>query len=118
MASEAPLVNRPWQFSFEEVWRQFGVKETGLTEGEILSRQRKYGLNLLSLKRVNVFSILWRQISGNPLILILATATFVSFLLGERISALYIFVMILVSVFLGLWNEFTAEKTVENLLKK
>lgn len=118
MASEVPLVNRSWQFSPEEVWREFGVKENGLNENEVLQRQREYGLNLLSVKKVNFFSIFWRQISGNPLILILATATFVSFLLGERISALYIFVMILVSVFLGLWNEFTAEKTVENLLKK
>jgi Mg2+-importing ATPase len=105
-------------FSEENFFISLGTHKNGLNESEVSLRQRKYGLNVLSLKGVSLFLLFWRQLTGNPLIIVLATATFISFLLGERVSAYYIFGMVLVSIFLGLWNEYTAEKTVENLLKK
>src|SRR5205807_2114021 len=74
--------------------------------------------NTIHKRSVNFFPLFIRQFTGNPLIIILAIATFVSFLLGQHISSYYIFAMIIVSVFLGLWNEYSAQRTVESLLKK
>jgi len=94
------------------------VHSTGLTEHEALKRQALYGLNIIHKRHLNGFTIFIRQFTSNPLILVLVTATFVSFLLGQRTSSYYIFGTILLSIGLGLWNEYSAEKTVDNLLKK
>jgi len=61
--------------------------------------------------------VLLRQFK-NPLLLILAVATIVAFAFGERFSAGVIFTMIIVSISLGFSNEFAAERTVKDLLKK
>lgn len=55
---------------------------------------------------------------NNPFLLVLGIATVVSFLLGETTNAVIIFIMMVVSVLLGFWNEFTAENIVNDLLKK
>ena len=94
------------------------IDSIGLTEHEALTRQAQYGLNIIHKRHLNSFSILIRQFTSNPLILILVIATFISFLLGQRTSSYYIFGTILMSIGLGLWNEYSAEKTVDNLLKK
>lgn len=91
---------------------------SGLTAKEVSERLKQYGPNLIHKKKGNTLSILKRQITGNPLIIILAIATLASFFLGQKISSIYIFAMILLSIILGFWNEYSAEKTIENLLKK
>lgn len=107
-----------WQITFEDTLTRLQSRPSGLTEKEILERQKKYGLNIIEKRKVSIRSIIFRQLTNNPLIIILATATFLSFLLGQHISSYYIFGMILLSIFLGFWNEYSAEKTIENLLKK
>ena len=92
--------------------------DNGLTEHEVLKNQKQYGLNIIHKRKLNGFTIFIRQFTSNPLILILVTATFIAFLLGQRTSSYYIFGTILLSIILGLWNEYSAEKTVDNLLKK
>ena len=90
----------------------------GLSFDEVKKRREQYGENILARKNHNALSLIIRQFTSNPLIIILAVATTISFLLGQHTSSYYIFAIILLSIGLGLWNEFTAEKTVENLLKK
>lgn len=104
--------------TYEDVLTQLQTRPAGLTESEVIERQKKYGLNTIHKKKVNLLLIIYRQFTGNPLILILAAATFVSFMLGQHVSSYYIFAMILVSIVLGVWNEYGAEKTVDALLKK
>ncbi len=107
-----------WNKSEEEALKQLGTSSSGLTEHEATQRHRQYGANIIHKRHLNAFTVLIRQFTSNPLILILVAATFISFLLGERTSSYYIFGTILLSIVLGLWNEYTAEKTVDNLLKK
>jgi Mg2+-importing ATPase len=108
-----------WNISKEETLQTLQTNtSSGLTEGQVSLRQKQFGLNLLHVKKFTLISLVFRQLTGNPLLIILASATFISFLLGERVSAFYVFVMILISISLGSWNEYAAEKTVENLLKK
>lgn len=73
--------------------------------------------NDLRLKNFNAYSVFARQIK-NPLLIILFVATLTSALVGEHIDALVIGTMMGLSVFLGFWNEFQAERTVRDLLAK
>ena len=91
---------------------------SGLTSEEVQARHKKFGRNLLHIKNFSVFSLLIRQFTGNPLLLILGAATLVSFLLGDRTSSYYISAILMLSIFLGFGNEYSAEKTVDGLLKK
>lgn len=92
--------------------------DSGLCDSEVLIRQKQYGLNIIQVKKFNSLSLFFRQLTGNPLLIILVAATFISFLLGDRTSSFYIFGVIMVSIFLGFWNEYSAERTVEGLMKK
>lgn len=107
-----------WNLSVEEAIRQRGSALSGLSEHEALIRHKQYGLNIIHTRKFNIFTILIRQFTSNPLIIILFLATFISFLLGQRTSSYYIIGTIFLSIGLGLWNEYSAEKTVDNLLKK
>jgi len=104
--------------SVKELFLTLKTHESGLSLQEVIERQTKYGLNILAKKNKNALFILLRQFTSNVLIIILLGATIVSYLLGDHISAYYIFGIILVSIFLGFWNEYSAEKTVESRLKK
>lgn len=107
-----------WQQTADELLQSLHTTSSGLSENEILQRQKKYGLNSIRKNNVNFLTIFIRQFTSNPLIIILAIATFISYLLGQQISSYYIFAMIIISVFLGLWNEYSAVRTVDALLKK
>ncbi|MGH7203091.1 MAG: magnesium-translocating P-type ATPase [Candidatus Levyibacteriota bacterium] len=102
----------------EEVLADLQTSPAGLTDTEALQRIKRYGLNTIHITKSNIFALFFRQLTGNPLLLILMAAVVVSFLLGQTVSSYYIFGIIIVSVFLGFWNEYSAEKTVENLTKR
>ncbi|MBI5123470.1 cation-transporting P-type ATPase [Candidatus Roizmanbacteria bacterium] len=104
--------------SSDEVLDKVQTSKNGLTETEAKKRQKTYGLNTIHTGKISFISLFIRQITGNPLLIILAAATGISFFLGERTSPYYILGIIVVSILLGFWNEYTAEKTIEALLKK
>lgn len=118
MTAEKQNTHLLWNLNTEESIQKLSSTLFGLTEHEALLRHKQFGLNVVHKRRLNAFTILIRQFTSNPLILILVIATFISFLLGQRTSSYYIFGTILLSIGLGLWNEYSAEKTVDNLLKK
>lgn len=115
---EISLPENVWGLSNNDVYRSLQTSDLGLAEHDAIKRQKLYGLNLISVQKVNIITLFLRQLTGNPLIIILAAATCVSYLLGQHASSYYIFGIILLSILLGLWNEYSAEKTVETLLKK
>src|SRR6266568_3959959 len=118
MATDLLKEKTYWQESPADILQKLHTDISGLSEGEVLQRQKQYGLNIIRQRHVNFLTIFFRQFTGNPLIIILAIATFSSYLLGQHISSYYIFAMIIASVFLGLWNEYSAVRTVDTLLKK
>ncbi len=107
-----------WNLSYEDVLTKLQTRLSGLHASEVLVLQEKYGLNIIHKRKINILAIFKRQFTSNPLIIVLAVATCIAFLLGQHISSYYIFAMILLSVILGMWNEYAAEKTIDNLLKK
>ncbi len=103
----------------EEVLQELQTNSvSGLNNIQISERLKQFGFNQLRTNKLTPFTLIYRQLTGNPLLLILAAATLISFLLGDRTTSYYIFGIILISIFLGFWNEYSAEKTVEGLLKK
>ncbi len=114
MTDEAPLATLP----LESVLARLETRLSGLTAAEAAERRARLGPNTISKRSVNGLTILLRQFTGNPLIIILAIATAIAFSLGQHVSSYYIFAMILLSVALGFWNEYSAEHTVEALLGK
>lgn len=106
------------KFSPQETYSKLKTTISGLSEEEVHIRQRQYGTNIIHKRKINFLVILFRQFTSNPLIIILGIATLFSYFLGQRVSSYYIFGTIIASTLLGLWNEYTAERTVDNLLKK
>jgi Mg2+-importing ATPase len=102
----------------EQVLSGLQTSPEGLTASQAATRNKLHGLNTIPVRKSGPWPILLRQLTGNPLILILAVATMVSYFLGQQISAYYIFAMIIVSILLGFWNEYAAERTVQNLLRR
>lgn len=98
--------------------KSVGKDEVGLTAAQAQENIAKYGANILESQKLSAVKILGRQFKGNYLVYILIICTVASFALGERVSSLYIFAMIFVSAGLGFWNEYSAQKTVERLLKR
>lgn len=107
-----------WDKTPQDSLKMLNTNASGLTINEVLTRQKQYGLNIIHKRKVNLLIILLRQLGGNPLILVLAIATLISYLLGQNLSSYYILGIIIASVLLGLWNEYSAERTIDNLLKK
>lgn len=107
-----------WSVSREEALTLLGTTETGLSESEAQSRVRIYGSNTVHTHRINAFTLLLRQLSGNPLTLLLLAATIISFFLGEQTSSFYIVWLIFISVALGFWNEWSAERTIDALMRR
>lgn len=94
------------------------VSLQGLSSVQAAKNIKKYGKNEINKQRFSFLIILLRQFSGNYFLYLLILSTFVSFLLGERLSSIYIFLMILISVLLGFWNEYLAQRTINKLIKK
>ncbi|MEI6533145.1 MAG: magnesium-translocating P-type ATPase [Candidatus Roizmanbacteria bacterium] len=107
-----------WRLDEKSTLELVNSKVEGLSEQEVLLRHQLYGLNQIHKRQINTLEILFRQVTSNPLILLLSVATITSYLLGQQVSSFYIAWMIFLSISLGFWNEYSAEKTIDTLLKK
>ena len=85
--------------------QQLQTAKEGLTGNEARQRLARYGSNLLKpQKRAGVFSLLLAQFKS-PIILILLSATGLSFFLHDPVDAFIILTIVLVSGLLGFWQE-------------
>ena len=91
------------------------ILERGLNAAQVVASRRLNGANSLDLHRTSVWSVLIRQLN-NPLLLILILTVAVSYSFGDRIDAAIIFAIMSLSVGLGFFNEYSSERTVEDLL--
>ena len=105
-----------WCVSATEMLQHLETAKEGLSSEEARQRLTRYGSNLLKpQKRSDVFTLLLAQFKS-PLILILLFATGLSFFLHDPVNALIILTIVLVSGFLGFWQEHSATNAVEQLL--
>lgn len=118
MQTEQKAIFKYASLDITDVFKVLDSSQAGLSQAETKKRLKIYGRNTFAKHTASWLSILWRQIISNPLGLILAAAALVSFSTGDKNTGSYVLLMILVSIILGFWNEFSAEKTIKALLKK
>ena len=86
----------------------------GLTSDEVEERLRRFGSNALAVHRVRAAAVLLRQIR-NPILVLLLGAALVSGLTGGGTNAVIIAVIVFLSVGLGFFNEYRAERAMASL---
>lgn len=101
----------------KEVLQTLEVAEkSGLSNAESGARVAKYGVNALDRNELRWHRIFIRQFKS-AFIYLLIGAGILAFLLGEAMDSLMIFAFLAINVFLGFFQEYRSEKTIE-LLKK
>ena len=100
--------------SVEDVIAWLHSSPDGLSSAEAAARLSQYGPNAVRTHHVNALAILGRQLNNAVLILLAGTAV-VSFFLGDSTQAVIIGVIMAVSVGLGFFNEYRAERAAAAL---
>jgi P-type Mg2+ transporter len=100
--------------SVEDIIAWLHSSPDGLSSAEAAARLSQYGPNAVRTHHVNAFAILGRQLN-NAVLLLLAGTAVVSFFLGDSTQAVIIGVIMAVSVGLGFFNEYRAERAAAAL---
>jgi Mg2+-importing ATPase len=105
-----------WSVLSLELFQQLQTTPQGLMSDEVQQRLLRYGSNLLKPRKKSDALILLLAQFKSPIILILIFAAGLSFFLRNPIDATIILVIVLVSGFLGFWQERGAVNAVEKLI--
>jgi len=99
----------------EVVFEKLDTSAKGLSEAEAEKRLEEYGYNepARKKKRTILFQILSKFV--NPLVIVLLIIAGFSLFFGEKISALLVLLMAIMSVFLSFFQEHRAGKEAEKL---
>lgn len=104
-------------YAINEVFKAVHSSENGLTGADASERLRKYGKNILEeKKKVSPIRIFFQQFNS-PVVWILLAALFISFIIGEKVDAAVILVILIINAVLGFIQEYNAEKEIEALKK-
>ena len=109
------LIGRFSAASVEELYRELETSSTGLSKDEAELRLKKFGYNepAKKKKRTLLFQILSKFV--DPLTIVLIVIAVFSVLFGEKIEALIVLLMILMSVFFSFSQEYRSNKEAEKL---
>lgn len=117
---KSPIIGKAASFdyitsSIESVLKEFKTSLKGLDEKEALERIKEYGYNepAKKKKRTVVAQILSKFV--NPLVIVLIIIGLFSLFFGEKISAILVFLMIVLSVFLSFIQEYRSGKEADKL---
>ena len=110
-------MNEYCHLSVQESIAAAGTSKNGLTNREAESRLLQYGQNeLMKEKKSAVLTLIIDQFK-NFLILMLIFAVVLAFFLGETVDAVAMLCIILLTIVLGFFQEYRAEKAIEALEK-
>ena len=106
-----------YTLNIEEVLKSLTSSKKGLTEKDAKEKLEKYGLNEIEKrKRITLFQIFVRQFTSFIVIILLA-AIVISLLIGERLDAVVISIIVVLNGIFGFVQEYKAEKAIEALRK-
>lgn len=111
--------NTPWHtLPVSEVTQRLGVDpHDGLNAREVHDRTGRYGLNTIpEHQQRSLFRMLVDQFT-DFMILVLIGAAIVSGILGERLDALAIFIIVLLNGIIGFVQEYRADRAIQALKK-
>jgi Ca2+-transporting ATPase len=90
--------------------------DTGLTTLEVRARRQKYGHNVIpNVEERSTAQILFIQFKNLPIILLL-TASFLSYFLGRTLEAIAIFAVVFMTGGFGFFMERSAERAISSLV--
>lgn len=104
-----------WSLSADEVMGYLQSNPNGLTDEEAILRLKKYGENLIEKQKVATPVKLFIGQFKNPIIIILIIATSISAATGSWIDSVIISGIIIASVFLSFFQEYSASNAIEEL---
>jgi P-type Mg2+ transporter len=109
--------NQPfWSLPKAQVLQQMHSTTAGLSRQDAKQRLSEYGANSLKQRRKSSAFILLLNQFKSPIILILIFAAVLSIFLQDRLDAIIILTIVLISGLLGFWQERGASNAVEKLL--
>ena len=101
----------------KEVIKKFDSSEKGLSDKRAEELLKEYGKNeLRKVRRFDAVKVFFNQFKSF-LILILIFAAVISFFMHSRLDSIVIFAIIILNSFLGFFQEYKAEKAIEDLKK-
>ncbi len=107
-----------YQLSIKEVEKKLNTNiKKGLTAAKVATRQKKYGKNIFeSTKKETTSDRMVRQLKS-PLVFILIVAGIGTFLLGEYVDTVVIFIAVTINVIIGVFQEKRASSAFEKLVE-
>ncbi|MBN1189462.1 MAG: HAD-IC family P-type ATPase [Dehalococcoidales bacterium] len=103
--------------SSDKVLEELGSGLSGLNEGEVNDRLRKYGRNELEAKKKASPVLVFLRQFMSPLIYVLAVAAVISFVVGHYTDAFVILGILILNAAIGFFQETQAEKSMQALLE-
>ena len=109
-----------YKVDYEDVITELASTKDGLTQKEIVKKQKQYGLNVLPSKKEKTIIEIFLSGLKDPIVIVLLFAALLSFFAGETIDAIAILLIILLDLVLGTFQEYKANKSakaLQNLIK-
>ncbi len=106
-----------WNLSPEATFKLLSCTGNGLTASDADSRLQQYGSNTLKAKSSSSGITLFISQFKSPITILLIAAAILSMVLGDITDAIIILIIILISSFLGFWQEKGAANAVAELLR-
>lgn len=101
----------------EDIYKNLGVDDKGLSNEDAKKRLDQYGMNQLPEKgEVTLFHVIFRQFLS-PLIYVLIIAAVISIILSEYADAIFILIVLVVNAIIGTFQEWKAETSAKALKK-
>ena len=106
-----------WHLSTDEALKQLSCSKNGLTDKEAAARLKTYGPNTIKAASNASAILLFLSQFKSPITLLLIAAALLSAGLGDVPDTVIILTIVLISSFLGFWQEKGAADAVKELLK-
>ena len=104
-------------YSIDKVYEILKTGREGLNNNEVSKRLNKYGKNELPSKKKESIVVKFFKQLLNPIVMLLASTVIISLFIGELVDAIAIFLIIIIDLTLGTYQEYKAEKNAEALSK-
>lgn len=104
-----------YQQSQEEIMTNLGIKESGLTDEDVILKREKYGFNELKEKNKKSVLVVFLEQFKDLLVIILLIAAAISMFLGNLESSIVIFVVVIINSILGTVQHIKAEESLNSL---
>lgn len=106
-----------YSLNIKEVLKSLKTSEEGLTDNEVRERLEKYGTNEIERRKsITPFKIFVRQFTSF-IVIILFAAILISLLIGEKLDAVVISIILILNGVFGFIQEYKADKAIESLRK-